>query len=130
MREPKQQNYYIPLPEILKSYSKRLAKLHQEVSEMKHYWKIRCKERKLFRDKNKRLSQQLNRMVKIEKAFAKLLKRKYLVIHNTKLKRNAKNQRCYPLFISHHERARLVGLLKGFTKDKKIGERTVKKGGN
>ena len=111
MKEPKQQSYYIPLPKILKAYGKRLAKLHQEVLLMKHYWKVRCKERKAFVDKNKKLKALTTRLLHLEKALTDLYNRKHLVIHNNKPRKNSQNQRCYPLFISHHECTRLKILL-------------------
>jgi len=120
VKEPKQQSYYIPLPKILKVFGKRLAKLHQEVLLMKHYWKVRCRERKTFAEKNKKLKTLIIRMRKLEKTLNDFFKRKHFTIHNLKKHRNAQNQRCYPLFISHHEYTRLKILLKP---KKKKGEK-------
>ena len=111
MADMKKNNYYIPLPKILKAYSKRLSKLRQEVSEMKHYWKIRCEERKVLENKLQKLRLTLDRTEKLEKNLGELLNRKHFRINSFKTHKKHSSEQCYPLFISHNEYTRLRSFL-------------------
>ena len=112
MREQKQQSYYIPLPEVLKRYSKRLSKLRQEVSEMKHYWKIRCEERKVLEKRLSYLADALKRTKAVEKHLSKLLNRKHFIIKDYKTHKDKRNNYHYPVFLSHNDCTRLRLLLR------------------
>lgn len=105
-------NYYKRIPKTLKHYGYRLCKLKQEVAEMKHYWKIRCKERKTLIYRNKKLALLLSRMKNLEEALGNLMNRKHFTIRSCTAHKNKLSEQCYPLFISHNEYSRLKTLLK------------------
>ena len=118
----KRQSNYIPIPNILKDYSKRLSKLHNQVLVMKHYWKIRCEERKTFTERNRRLKLLLTRMQKVEKRLSNLFNRKHFIIKSSKSHKSRGGDQCYPLFLSHNDYTRLRSFLKrDRTHDKRRG---------
>lgn len=116
--KPKYHYYYNRLPETLKTYSRRLSKLQQEVSEMRHYWKIRCTERKTLTDRNQKIRALLLRMETLAKNLGEMFNRKRFVLQNVSTHKT-KNEECYPLFISHHEYTRLRYLLRRRRKRRK-----------
>jgi hypothetical protein len=103
---------YKKMPHTLKLFSKRLCNLAQEVAEMKHYWKIRCKERKTFVNSNHELRLLLERMQSLDKRLCEMFNRKRFIIRSLKQHKKHGDIRCYPLFISRNECARLMHFLR------------------
>lgn len=109
---------YYTLPPELKQYSARLRKLNQNVLEMKHYWKIRCAERKTLGGKARELTLLLIRMKHLEASLGDMLGRKRFTIKSFEQHKSKQNNQCYPLFINLNQRNRLLQFLKDKTSGK------------
>ena len=112
MPKPNKKSYYSRLPQTLKSHSKRIATLRQQVQEMKHYWKIRCKERHTLTKELLRIKNLLNRMEHLEKTFTETLGRKAVTIRGLEQHKTKNQTQRYPIFMSTNNAARLNWLLK------------------
>jgi hypothetical protein len=86
--------------------------VQQELSELKHYWKIRCAERKTLSKKSYKLKLLISRLEHLEKNLSEFTNRKHFIIRSFKDHKTKKDDQCYPLFLSHYEYNRLKIILK------------------
>jgi len=68
-------------PKSFKLLTRRMSKLRQEFAILKHYWKIRCRERKTLKFSISKATGLLNHLEKREKDFCKVLNRRRFVVN-------------------------------------------------
>lgn len=97
-----------------KKLSSRVATINQKMSEVLHYWKIRCDERRTLSRELLRLKSKIKHLTNLEETLKLLTNNRQFIMQRSNFhKSKISNKQFYPVFLPHNEVARLRELLSG-----------------